>query len=70
MCVGAKQGENWVNKSWSEKFLLLIWRFWNLRAAPEYWRVAPFCGQAVGRASGKCASRRLIWRGAREGNFK
>ncbi|MCI57063.1 hypothetical protein A2U01_0078314, partial [Trifolium medium] len=70
MCAGAKQRENWVYKSWSENFLLLIWGFWNLRAAQGYWRVAPFCEQAVGVVSGKCASRGLLWRGAQEENLK
>ncbi|MCI30984.1 hypothetical protein A2U01_0052195 [Trifolium medium] len=36
----------------------------------EYWHVAPFCEQAVGVVSGKCASRRVIWRGAQKENFK
>ncbi|MCI49919.1 hypothetical protein A2U01_0071163, partial [Trifolium medium] len=36
--------------------------FWNLRAAQEYWRVAPVIWQAVDVFSGKCASCRVLWR--------
>ncbi|MCI44940.1 hypothetical protein A2U01_0066179 [Trifolium medium] len=41
-----------------------------MRAAQGYWRVAPCCEQAVGVVSGRCASRRLIWRDALKENFK
>ncbi|MCI40153.1 hypothetical protein A2U01_0061385 [Trifolium medium] len=41
-----------------------------MRAAQGNWRAAPFCEQAVGVVSGRCAARRLTWRGARKKNFK
>ncbi|MCI45273.1 hypothetical protein A2U01_0066512, partial [Trifolium medium] len=40
--------------------------FWNLRAAQGYWHVVPFSCQEAEFFSGRCASCRLIWRGAQK----